>query len=91
MRSALTATDSLEALGILGVIPVVVIDDAAAAMPLAETLMEAGLPGAEITLRTPAALPALRVLTGYDGFLAGVGSLLEPGQATWSPLASRWA
>jgi 2-dehydro-3-deoxyphosphogluconate aldolase/(4S)-4-hydroxy-2-oxoglutarate aldolase len=42
------------------VIPVVVIDDAADAVPLARALVEAGLPAIEITLRTPAALDAIR-------------------------------
>ena len=72
--------NAIDALGILGVIPVVVIDDVAQAAPLTEALIDGGLYGAEITLRTPAALPALAVMAGYDGFLVGAGTVLEPEQ-----------
>lgn len=50
-----TAVDPIDALGAIGVIPVVVIDDAAQAAPLAEALMSGGISGVEVTLRTPAA------------------------------------
>ena len=39
----------------IGVIPVIAIDDAAMALPLADALLEGGIPCAEITFRTPAA------------------------------------
>ena len=42
------------------IVPVVVIDDVEAAVPLAETLCNAGITVIEITLRTPQALPAIR-------------------------------
>lgn len=42
------------------VLPVVVIDDAASAVPLAEALLSGGIDAIEITLRTPAALDAIR-------------------------------
>ncbi len=76
-----TAADPIDALGAVGVIPVVVIDAVAHAAPLAEALMSGGINGVEITLRTPAALAALEVMAGYDGLLAGAGTLLEPQQA----------
>ena len=44
------------------VIPVVVIDDAAQAVPLAEILLEAGISAIEITLRTPQALAAMEAI-----------------------------
>jgi 2-dehydro-3-deoxyphosphogluconate aldolase/(4S)-4-hydroxy-2-oxoglutarate aldolase len=44
------------------VIPVVVIDDAAQAVPLAETLLDAGISAIEITLRTPQALAAMEAI-----------------------------
>ncbi len=44
------------------VIPVVALDDAGLAEPLARTLVEAGLPLIEITLRTPQALDAIRAV-----------------------------
>ncbi|MFK8912717.1 keto-deoxy-phosphogluconate aldolase, partial [Streptomyces sp. YS-3] len=42
------------------VVPVVVLDDAADAVPLARALVAGGLPAIEVTLRTPAALDAIR-------------------------------
>ncbi len=71
----------IDALGPIGVIPVVIIDDASLARPLAEALAEGGIRCAEITLRTRAALPALAAMAACDGFLAGAGTLLSPGQA----------
>ena len=47
------------------VIPVVVIDDAAQAVPLAETLLDAGISAIEITLRTPQALAAAMDQLGF--------------------------
>ena len=76
-----TAVDPIDSLGAVGIIPVVVIDAASQAGPLAEALMSGGINGVEITLRTPAALAALAVLAGYDGLLVGAGTLLEPQQA----------
>jgi 2-dehydro-3-deoxyphosphogluconate aldolase/(4S)-4-hydroxy-2-oxoglutarate aldolase len=76
-----TAVDPIDALRAVGIIPVVVIDAAAQAAPLAEALMNGGINCVEITLRTPAALAALEVMAGYDGLLAGAGTLLEPRQA----------
>lgn len=63
------------------IVPVVVIDSAAAAGPLADALIEGGLPCAEVTLRTPAALEALRVLADRPDLLVGAGSVLSAGQA----------
>ena len=51
-------------LGSHRVIPVIVIDDATQASPLADALMRGGLPIAEITFRTAAAPDALRSLAG---------------------------
>jgi 2-dehydro-3-deoxyphosphogluconate aldolase/(4S)-4-hydroxy-2-oxoglutarate aldolase len=57
------------------VIPVVVIDRAADATPLADALVEGGLPVAEITFRTPDAEAALRSLAGRDDLMTGAGSV----------------
>ena len=62
-------------------VPVVVVDDAEAAAPLAEALLAGGLDVMEITFRTPAAADALRrIAAGYPEILLGAGTLLEPGQ-----------
>ncbi len=60
------------------VIPVLVIDDAAAARPLAEALVAGGLPALEVTLRTPAALDAIRAMAEVPGGRVGAGTLLTP-------------
>ena len=60
------------------VVPVLVIDDAATARPLAEALVAGGLPALEITLRTPAALEAIREMAGVPGGVVGAGTLITP-------------
>jgi 2-dehydro-3-deoxyphosphogluconate aldolase / (4S)-4-hydroxy-2-oxoglutarate aldolase len=60
------------------VIPVLVIDDAARAADLAAALVAGGLPALEITLRTPAALPAIRAMASVAGGVVGAGTLLTP-------------
>jgi 2-dehydro-3-deoxyphosphogluconate aldolase/(4S)-4-hydroxy-2-oxoglutarate aldolase len=64
------------------IIPVIVIDDASNAIPLASALLDGGLPIAEITLRTPVALEALRRITQErPEMFAGVGTVLNVRQA----------
>jgi len=63
----------------LAVVPVVEIEDAANAVPLARTLTEAGLPVVEVTFRTPAAADAIAAIAAeFPGFLLGAGTLLTP-------------
>jgi len=69
-----------ELLGDLRVIPVVVVDSARSAPPLAAALAEGGLPCAEVTLRTPAALDALRAMAREPGMLVGAGSVITAEQ-----------
>lgn len=61
------------------VIPVIVIDDAAQAVPVAKALVAGGLRVLEVTLRTPAALDALREMKQVDGAIVGAGTVLNPG------------
>jgi 2-dehydro-3-deoxyphosphogluconate aldolase/(4S)-4-hydroxy-2-oxoglutarate aldolase len=63
------------------VVPVVVIDDAREAVPLAEALVARGMPAIEVTLRTPAALAALERISEVPGALAGAGTVTSPRQA----------
>lgn len=59
-----------------GLIPVTVLDDAAQAVPLAEALEQAGLPVAEITLRTQAGLAAIAAIRqAKPHFLLGAGTV----------------
>lgn len=63
------------------VVPVVVIEDAGDAVPLARALVAGGLSAIEITLRTPAALDAVRAIAAeVEGAVVGVGTVLEPAQ-----------
>jgi 2-dehydro-3-deoxyphosphogluconate aldolase / (4S)-4-hydroxy-2-oxoglutarate aldolase len=63
------------------VLPVIVLDDLAAARPLADTLLGAGVRCLEITLRTAAAIPALELLRSDDRLLVGAGSVLDAADA----------
>lgn len=66
----------------LRVVPVVTIDDAGSAVPLAEALLAGGLPVAEITFRTDAAAAAIRAIaTQCPDVLVGAGTVLTPDQA----------
>ncbi|MEO6113214.1 MAG: bifunctional 4-hydroxy-2-oxoglutarate aldolase/2-dehydro-3-deoxy-phosphogluconate aldolase [Sphingomicrobium sp.] len=59
------------------VIPVLVIDGSIDPVALAETLVEAGLPVIEVTLRTPGALAALKAMAGVFGAVVGAGTVLN--------------
>ncbi len=58
------------------VIPVLVVDDVEHAKPLAETLVAAGLPVLEVTLRTPVALEVIRIMSEVPGSIVGAGTVL---------------
>ena len=58
------------------VIPVLVIEDLSIAAPLAHALIKGGLPTLEVTLRTPAALGAIRAMAQLPGCTIGAGTLL---------------
>lgn len=61
------------------VVPVLTIERVADAVPLARALVRGGLPVLEITLRTTAALEALRTIaTEVDGAVVGAGTVLTP-------------
>ena len=62
------------------VIPVIVIEDLATARPLAEALVKGGLPVLEVTMRTPAALDAIREMKKVPGAIVGAGTVINPGQ-----------
>lgn len=62
------------------VIPVVVIKDAARAEPLGEALVSGGVPVAEVTLRTGAAIEAIRRLTANSLLTVGAGTVLTAAQ-----------
>ena len=60
-----------------GVVPVVVLDDAKDAAPLAKALVEGGLPCAEVTFRTAAAEESIKIMTSeYPDMFVGAGTVL---------------
>jgi 2-dehydro-3-deoxyphosphogluconate aldolase/(4S)-4-hydroxy-2-oxoglutarate aldolase len=74
-------TSGIEAIMRTGpVIPVLVIDDAATARPLAQALVAGGLRVLEVTLRTPAALDAIREMRQVDGAIVGAGTVVGTDQ-----------
>lgn len=75
--------DASELLSGYRIVPVVAIDDRAHAVPLAETLVDAGLSVIEITLRTTGALGAIEdVARRVPEILVGAGSIRQAGQVT---------
>jgi len=61
------------------VIPVLVIEEIDHALPIAEALVAGGLPALEVTLRTPCAIDAIRVMKQVPGAVVGAGTVLNPG------------
>ena len=59
------------------VIPVLVLDGTIDPVALAQTLVAAGLPVLEVTLRTPQALGAIRAMAAVDGAIVGAGTVLN--------------
>jgi 2-dehydro-3-deoxyphosphogluconate aldolase/(4S)-4-hydroxy-2-oxoglutarate aldolase len=69
-------------LDIAPVIPVVVVQDAADAVPIAKALVDGGLPIIELTLRTPVALPAIeRIAAEVPEIIVGAGTIVDTAQA----------
>lgn len=66
-----------EVMRLAPVIPVLVIEDAAHAVPVAEALVRGGLPVLEVTLRTAAALDVIRAMKTVPGALVGAGTVLN--------------
>lgn len=60
------------------IVPVLVVENAADAVPLARALVAGGLPALEVTLRTPAALDVIREMATVSGGVVGAGTLLTP-------------
>ena len=72
----------LEELSLIGIVPVIKIDDAKDALPLAKALIDGGLPCAEVTFRTAAAKDAIKAISeAYPEMIVGAGTVLTPEQA----------
>lgn len=72
--------DMMKQIEEMGIVPVVVIEDAKQALPLAEALCAGGLPCAEVTFRTAAAREAIREMKKKENMLVGAGTVLTPEQ-----------
>lgn len=71
----------LEQIQEIGIVPVVVLNDAKDAEPLAKALCEGGLPCAEVTFRTDAAEESIRIMTEkFPDMLIGAGTVLTTEQ-----------
>lgn len=69
-------TALLDQIATARLVPVVVLDDAARAAPLAEALVAGGLPVAEVTFRTAAAVESIRAMAANPEMLVGAGTVL---------------
>lgn len=69
-----------EILALCPVIPVLTIEDAEKAAPLARALAEGGLRVLEVTLRTDAAIEAIAAMARIEGVVVGAGTVLSPKQ-----------
>ncbi|MCR5094111.1 MAG: bifunctional 4-hydroxy-2-oxoglutarate aldolase/2-dehydro-3-deoxy-phosphogluconate aldolase [Lachnospiraceae bacterium] len=66
----------------IGIVPVIAIDDAKDAEPLAKALIAGGLPAAEVTFRTAAAEEAIRIISSkFPEMIVGAGTVLNADQA----------
>jgi 2-dehydro-3-deoxyphosphogluconate aldolase/(4S)-4-hydroxy-2-oxoglutarate aldolase len=72
----------LEQIGLIGIVPVVAIDEAANAVPLAHALVDGGIPCIEITFRTAAAKETIaNIAKSVPEMLLGAGTVLTTEQA----------
>ena len=72
----------LERIHAIRIVPVIAIDDAAQAIPLAKTLIAGGIPCAEITFRTAAAAESIAAISAeVPAMLVGAGTVLSREQA----------
>lgn len=74
--------DVLQQISNIGIIPVIAIEDAEQAVPLARALVAGGLPAAEVTFRTAAGEEAIRrIAKEVPEMLVGAGTVLTKEQA----------
>ncbi len=74
--------DVIKELSLIGIVPVIALDDAKDASDLAGALCRGGLPCAEVTFRTAAAEETIRIMKrDYTDMIIGAGTVLTPEQA----------
>ena len=75
-------TEMMKQLQKIGIVPVVVLENAEDALPLGECLMKGGLPCAEVTFRTAAAEESIRQISkAFPDMIVGAGTVLTTEQA----------
>jgi 2-dehydro-3-deoxyphosphogluconate aldolase/(4S)-4-hydroxy-2-oxoglutarate aldolase len=87
MRPQEASQKAMEICQLAPIVPVLVVDDAAQARPLAQALVAGGLPALEVTLRTPSALEVIAEMAKVKGGIVGAGTLLTPADVTAAKLA----
>ncbi|MGW6221198.1 bifunctional 4-hydroxy-2-oxoglutarate aldolase/2-dehydro-3-deoxy-phosphogluconate aldolase [Streptomyces olivaceus] len=81
MSTPPSSSPAASVLDLAPVVPVVVVDELADAVPLARALVAGGLPAIEVTLRTPVALDAIRAIAGeVPGAVVGAGTVITAEQ-----------
>jgi 2-dehydro-3-deoxyphosphogluconate aldolase / (4S)-4-hydroxy-2-oxoglutarate aldolase len=76
----ITMSEVFNRLGEIRLVPVVILEDAANAEPLAQALIAGGLPCAEITFRTAAAAESIKRIAKYKEICLGAGTVLSVDQ-----------
>ena len=76
-----TSTDPLTALAQHRLVPVIALQEAAQAAPLADALVAGGLPVAEVTFRTAAAAASIKIMAERGDMIVGAGTVLSIDQA----------
>lgn len=77
----MTSSELYDRLGTYRLVPVIVLESAKDADPLAAALVEGGLPVAEVTFRTDAAAESIRAMAARGDMLVGAGTVLSVEQA----------
>jgi 2-dehydro-3-deoxyphosphogluconate aldolase / (4S)-4-hydroxy-2-oxoglutarate aldolase len=80
MARAVTDVVSVQAVLSFGIVPVVVLEELDAAVPVAAALAEGGLPVAEVTFRTAVAADAIARIAAETDVLVGAGTVVRPEQ-----------
>jgi 2-dehydro-3-deoxyphosphogluconate aldolase/(4S)-4-hydroxy-2-oxoglutarate aldolase len=73
-------SDIFDTIGKIGLMPVIVVEREEDAVPLAEALIEGGLPLAEVTFRTAAAAKVIAAMAKVPGLCLGAGTVMRPEQ-----------
>jgi 2-dehydro-3-deoxyphosphogluconate aldolase/(4S)-4-hydroxy-2-oxoglutarate aldolase len=76
----MTAADTLAEIGRARIVPVLVVEDAAVAVPLANALYDGGLTCAEVTFRTPAAAAVIERMAADGRTIVGAGTVRTASQ-----------